>query len=446
MDDKAAFLRAIASQPADRTARLAFADFLEETGDRPDATRAEFIRAQAEAESVHPNSDRAAELTDRARDLFAAHWLDWWEPVCTAVGLPAPYRPPGGVRGWLTRRVRGSGTKPGFPYGTLTRDRFTIQVFSADAAAFGALTRITFSAGFPDSLRFLGQLSRSADILRRWRDVSPLAVLDLHGIVARDWQAIDGPHLDGVRRLSLNHGARTGLEAVANSAHLPQLEELHLNPDRSNLHWAEEHYRAFAASALPERLRRLTVVLGGLGEAEALMNAPLQNVTALTVQGAPNVAVGVQTSAATFLNLAKLDRVEELTLDPFTTRAIHETAEMLGRLRRLDVSCSPALGPLFPLVQIGEFDALEDLTFFVEGWPPEWVDALAGQPFMPRLRHLRLGGNLPPSQTAVLAMLRLSRALSPERLETLRLGPRVCNAQSVRLVFADRFGDRVRFG
>lgn len=451
MDDKAAFLRAIAEQPADRTARLAFADFLEETGNAADATRAAFIRAQVESETVHPNSRRAEELFFRARELFAEHWLDWWEPVCTATELPPPHRPAAGVRGWLSRRIRGSGTKPGFPYGTLSRERFTVQVFSTDAA-FGALTRITFTGGFPDSLRFLGQLSRSADILRKWRDASPLAVLDLHGIVSRDWQAIDGSHLRGVRSLSLSHGARTGLEAVANSRHLPQLEEVLLNPDRSNFHWPEEFYRAFTASTLPERIRRLTVGLSTPVEAEALANAPLRHVTALTVEAAQSLndraeVVRASNSAVHFLSSPALERVEELTLGVMTAMALATTNRaLLARIRKLDVSYSSGLWPHFPMPGEDVFDALDDLTLFVEGWRPEWIEALASHPLVPRLRHLRLGGNLPPNQAAVEAMMRLIQALNPDRLETLRIGARVCNSESVRLVLAERFGDRVRFG
>src|SRR5262245_10685349 len=115
-NDKQTFLRAIAEQPADRTARLVFADFLEETGDAADAVRAGFVRAQVEAETVHPNSNRARELDDRAEELFGAHWLDWWTDACAVVGLPLPHRPPNGVRGWLTRKLVGAGQKAGRPY------------------------------------------------------------------------------------------------------------------------------------------------------------------------------------------------------------------------------------------------------------------------------------------------------------------------------------------
>ena len=106
MSDRDAFLQAIAAQPVDRTARLVYADFLEESGEPVEVARAEFIRAQVEAETVHPNSNRHAELVSRARELFATHWLDWWESVCDAVGLPLPQRPADGVRGWFARRFR----------------------------------------------------------------------------------------------------------------------------------------------------------------------------------------------------------------------------------------------------------------------------------------------------------------------------------------------------
>jgi uncharacterized protein (TIGR02996 family) len=450
MDDRAAFLQAIASQPADRTARLAFADFLEETGNAVDALRAEFVRAQCETETTHPNGRRAEELALRTQELFEAHWLDWWAPVCEAVDLPPPYRPPRGVRGWLTRRVRGSGTKPGWPYAILDRDRFMVQVFSAEPALCG-LTQITFSGGFPDSLRFLGQLSRSADILRRWCDASPLGVLDLNGIVGRDWHAIDGPHLRGVRALRLSHGVRSGLEAVASSPHLAQLEELTLEPNRSNFQWPEELYRAFGLSPLVGRVRRLTVVISGPNESRVLTRVPLHNVTALTVHAAKIGLTGDDTrahrTAAEFLSSAFLERVEELTLAPMTAPALLAIrGPLLGRIRRLDVSLSSALGPLWALPAEDVFSALEDLTVVAEGWPAEWVVALANQPCVPRLRHLRLGGNLPPTDAAVTAMLHLTRALDADRLETLRIGSRVCNAEPVRATLADRFGDRVRFG
>src|SRR5262249_10577184 len=123
--------------------------------------------------------------------------------------------------------------------------------------------------------------------LRRWPEVSPLVELHLPGIVARDWRTIDGPHLNGVRGLSLTGGASSALEAVAASPHLGQLEELHLTPDRSNIHWPEDQYRAFAASPLAERVKRLHAEVGSPAQVLTLYGglaqsgAPLGNLTAL---------------------------------------------------------------------------------------------------------------------------------------------------------------------
>lgn len=94
MQDETAFLAAIDADPDDRTARLAFADWLDEHGD---ADRAEFVRVRAEldATGLPPHDDcaptggtrhwsacarcrRAAELglspvLHRERDLIAAN-------------------------------------------------------------------------------------------------------------------------------------------------------------------------------------------------------------------------------------------------------------------------------------------------------------------------------------------------------------------------------------
>src|SRR5688572_8341691 len=139
-DDEKSFLRAIAEQPADRTARLVFADFLEETGGAGEAARAAFVRTQIEAETVHPDSNRRAELEARARELFSAHWLDGWAEVCAAVGLPPPDRG-AGLRGWLTRRI-GTAAKPGRPYAA--RWPVAVGVAGPPPEALGAFHRAEF--------------------------------------------------------------------------------------------------------------------------------------------------------------------------------------------------------------------------------------------------------------------------------------------------------------
>src|SRR5437870_8421512 len=84
--DHAAFRRAIAADPADLTSRLVYADFLEETGEPAYVARAEFIRAQIEADGLPRNEWRRVRLVRRASELFEAHWIDWWRPVCVIAG------------------------------------------------------------------------------------------------------------------------------------------------------------------------------------------------------------------------------------------------------------------------------------------------------------------------------------------------------------------------
>src|SRR5215211_6223376 len=85
--DLQALLAAVVADPSDDTARLVYADCLEESGNAP---RAQFIRTQIEAERLHPDSNARAELESKAEALFAEHWIEWWAEVCTAVNIFAP--------------------------------------------------------------------------------------------------------------------------------------------------------------------------------------------------------------------------------------------------------------------------------------------------------------------------------------------------------------------
>jgi uncharacterized protein (TIGR02996 family) len=79
--NEAAFLRSIAENQDDITARLVFSDWLEENDDTP---RAEFIRTQCELASAELSPDRRQELRVRERGLLDAHRHEW----CQAFGLP----------------------------------------------------------------------------------------------------------------------------------------------------------------------------------------------------------------------------------------------------------------------------------------------------------------------------------------------------------------------
>ena len=99
----AALQAVIIDTPADRTVRLVYADALDESGDPAHAIRAEFIRAQIALEPLTGTEPEWDALAGRCDDLFREHWIDWWQPVCAAVGLPPPYVPKRRGRG---KRVR----------------------------------------------------------------------------------------------------------------------------------------------------------------------------------------------------------------------------------------------------------------------------------------------------------------------------------------------------
>ncbi len=79
--DERGFLEAICAHPADDTARLVYADWLDEN-DRP--ARAEFIRAEIELAHTPPGTDederRRAVLFARRAALLKAHGPEWLAP------------------------------------------------------------------------------------------------------------------------------------------------------------------------------------------------------------------------------------------------------------------------------------------------------------------------------------------------------------------------------
>src|SRR5262245_51518143 len=89
MSERDAFLRAITTEPADDTARLVFADWLEEHGE---PERAELIRVQCELCrkpecpewcNHEPEHCRVAWLECRERELLTANEHRWrTEPKC----------------------------------------------------------------------------------------------------------------------------------------------------------------------------------------------------------------------------------------------------------------------------------------------------------------------------------------------------------------------------
>src|SRR5262249_13091673 len=136
----------------------------------------------------------------KAQALLADHWIDWWCEVCAAVGLPVPAPKPAGPLGRLARRV-GFANPPGHPY---ELSRFAIRPRSGRPydTQLAGWTRTTFRGGFAESVGVsLPLASMDRNFLRRWPSVAPLAALHATAPYTESW--LDGPHLAGVRSLSL---------------------------------------------------------------------------------------------------------------------------------------------------------------------------------------------------------------------------------------------------
>jgi uncharacterized protein (TIGR02996 family) len=80
MPDGSTFLRAILENPDDDTARLVYADWLEEHGGEADAVRAEFIRVECELWKTEAHTPRYRKLEKRETALLKAHKKEWAAP------------------------------------------------------------------------------------------------------------------------------------------------------------------------------------------------------------------------------------------------------------------------------------------------------------------------------------------------------------------------------
>src|SRR5438105_1256378 len=73
----AAFLNAIRAAPEDDTARLVYADFLDEQGSPAHAARAEFIRVQIELARLPETDPFRPALEDHENYLLRTHEAAW---------------------------------------------------------------------------------------------------------------------------------------------------------------------------------------------------------------------------------------------------------------------------------------------------------------------------------------------------------------------------------
>src|SRR5437868_5364079 len=90
MNHEDAFWKAVLADPDDDLPRLAFADWLEESGDEDERARAEFIRVQLELAKIPaadpwdpapPDSPRVQHLREREEQLLQCYRRKWQAQV-----------------------------------------------------------------------------------------------------------------------------------------------------------------------------------------------------------------------------------------------------------------------------------------------------------------------------------------------------------------------------
>jgi uncharacterized protein (TIGR02996 family) len=408
-DTLTALHAAIIDAPTDRTVRLVYADALDESGELAHVARAEFIRAQVQLETMVYDTERA-QLEARCAELFAEHWIDWWRPVCTAIGLPEPYVPTRRLGERVRRFVGREKRERGAPY-TPHPQAWSVL---CDRRGFSA----QFIAGFPELVYFYQPPEGAgAGTLAAWASAVPLARLRFGPVLPEHiWTAADGPHLAGVTHLSFDDLPAEVTPLVAGSPHLAGLTSLSVQ-----------------SNALTAETVRNLVAVPTWTALRALSLGAIRTPDALTALARPN----------------RLTELDDLTLR--VAPAIDFSAAFGGQV----------LGVFQGIVQTVLGGALGSLGL---GAGPLWRDfwpafeALGAAPLLRQLRRLSISDthpSLPFSRITAPAELALdpeailsdecvralADGLNPDRLVRLEL-PAARLTPAARADLTNRFGPR----
>lgn len=423
-DDERALLAAVVADPADDTVRLAYADCIEERGNAP---RAAFIRTQVEAEHHHIDSPRRAALDQRARELFSAHWIEWWTEVCEALGLTVPAPRPTSRFGRMAHAA-GFRTRPGAPYSAGVSDSglFIYQSIYHPGHTQG-FHHATWHRGFPEDVNFTAhqyQSGSAGPLLPRWAAVAPLTAI--HGVQPlQDDHWSDGPHLRGVQSFSLHEPNAACYRALFESPHLLRLSDLTIRtPDFSLVREALELSR-------PNQIKRLlwdaeSSAVPDVGDCHRL--ADLRSLTIATPSA--NCAYAVASSP----HLAGL---EELRLDLYGPLGLEDCWALTSRgnlrgLRSLALNAycadydqgpdpTPGAECLRALLTDAKLPQLEELRFRELHLDRAGIDVLVRSPLIKQLKHLAFAAHIADDVTDA-DLRRLPGMFDLDRIETFAFG------------------------
>jgi uncharacterized protein (TIGR02996 family) len=313
-----ALLRAVIERPEDDAVRLVYADWLEEFGaTEADQARAEFIRAQIQAETLDENDPRLAELRERTRQLERQHRKTWLAGLAPEQTYLAIFR-----RGFIGSWQCPSASAFLCPEASLFDREPVTFVF----LRFGPMDVEALSA-CPRLARLTGL------VLMPYDETGDTEVAEL----------LTSPHLTNLRGLQVHHlspcaGPATARE-IASRPQYVGLSSLALSCHPLG----DEGAVSLAGSATLRQLS--TLKLGGceigVAGARALAESPLlQNVTELdlgaNLPGAEASGEWVAPLAARLLpNLVHLDLVRTILTDAALVRL---AAGDWPELRSLDLS------------------------------------------------------------------------------------------------------------
>jgi uncharacterized protein (TIGR02996 family) len=335
MMDNPAFLNAIIENPEDDTARLAYADWLDENGD---STRSEFIRVQC-ALSRKAKYDPSRELLEkRVRELLARHEDEWAKPVA-AITREYEFH-----RGFIDTVVIG-GRK------LLTHG---VKLFEVAPVRNVRVVR-------------LGSSNVSAEELVNCPVLSRIRGLTLQGVLGENelYTLLTSRGLKNLIALTLEDYFRAEAIEPLLSGCLPRLEKLDLCVDASILTTSDAETLAKARWA--SKLKHLN----------------LKN-HAINVGGVQAIASSKNLKQLTYLNL------NDCGVGLTGTKAIAESSS-LAKLETLDLRRNRLTDKAVrTLVASSRLPALNELFLGMNDIGPEGAEALANWPGLTQLRLLHL--------------------------------------------------------
>lgn len=386
-------LAACCDSPADDTARLVLADWLEENGDESERARAEFIRVQVEHARAGDFDPRSDEWRERERELLVTYETDW------VADLP----------GWARRRVTFRRGLPGtvgcsvaqfLKQGAALRTVTPIEAVRLDEVS-GALDDLTVSAelaGIPE-LSLSGEATYPPGGLETLLASESLAGVKRLALVRFDLQAsqlrtlLRCPLFDSLTTLDLglNRLGDEGLRALAKKSFRAGLTELDL---RSN---GIRDIGSILASGLSmDCLERLCLDANDLGDPGIAWLAASPRLGSLRELGLDSNDIGLvgllALSRAVFWGrLVSLD----LSSNNVGPEGVEAFAEFEGEssLKRLDL-CGCGVGSgMIRLAESPMLRGLRRLGLFDNQIDSAGVIALVRSPHMPELFTLTLAMN-----------------------------------------------------